>query len=215
MLSGVAAAFLAHGLDAFQAACVAVEVHREAGRVAGRRLGAASVIAGDVIDALPAVLQRGSGGPATSRLIRMAELTVRLGSAERVRARAHVDLGAVERNCALLKRHLGRAHLCAVVKADGYGHGATSCARAALAGGATWLAVATAAEAAELRADGIGAPLLVMGALTDAELEVALEADADVVAWSESFLRAVEAVGLGAGPRAREARHRHGPARHG
>jgi len=123
----------------------------------------------------------------------MAELTVRLGSAERVRARAPVDLGAVERNCATLKRHLGRAHLCAVVKADGYGHGATSCARAALAGGATWLAVATAAEAAELREDGIAAPLLVMGALTGAELEVALDAGADVVVWTEEFLRAVEA----------------------
>ena len=123
----------------------------------------------------------------------MAELTVRLGSAERVRARAPVDLGAVERNCATLKRHLGRAQLCAVVKADGYGHGAVACARAALAGGATWLAVAAAAEAAELRADGIAAPLLVMGALTGAELEVALDASADVVAWTEEFLRAVEA----------------------
>ena len=47
-----------------------------------------------------------------------------------------------------------RARLCAVVKADGYGHGAVPAARAALAGGAAWLAVATAAEAAELRAAG-------------------------------------------------------------
>lgn len=109
-----------------------------------------------------------------------------------MRALAHVDLGAVERNCATLKRSLGEAALCAVVKADAYGHGATSCARSALAGGATWLAVATATEAAALREDGISDRILVMGALTEAELAVALAADADVVAWRESFVRAVE-----------------------
>jgi alanine racemase len=114
----------------------------------------------------------------------MADLTAR--------ATAHVDLGAVERNCALLKRRLGPAALCAVVKADGYGHGAAGCARAAVAGGATWLAVATADEAADLRASGIGDRVLVMGALTGAELALALEADADVVAWRESFVRAAE-----------------------
>ena len=54
--------------------------------------------------------------------------------------------GAVERNCARLAGELGEAELCAVVKADGYGHGAVECARAALAGGATWLAVAAAAR---------------------------------------------------------------------
>ena len=110
-----------------------------------------------------------------------------------MRALAHIDLGAVERNCATLRRRAGPARLCAVVKADGYGHGATPCARAALAGGATWLAVATANEAAALRADGIAGPLLVMGALTEAELAVALEAEADVVAWTEDLVRAAEA----------------------
>ena len=106
---------------------------------------------------------------------------------------AHVDLGAVERNCATLARRLDGAELCAVVKADGYGHGATACARAALAGGATWLAVATAMEAAALREDGIGDRILVMGALTDSELAVALDAEADVVAWREQFVRAADA----------------------
>ena len=56
------------------------------------------------------------------------------------------------------------AELCAVVKADGYGHGAVACARAALAGGAIRLAVATATEAVEVREAGIDASLLVMGA---------------------------------------------------
>jgi alanine racemase len=111
-------------------------------------------------------------------------------AAARGRATAFVDAGAVERNCALLKARLGPAALCAVVKADGYGHGATACAAAAVAGGATWLAVATATEAAELRRDGIGERILVMGALTRAEVELALAADADVVAWREGFARA-------------------------
>ncbi len=62
VLSGVTAAFLARGLEAFPAACAAVEIHQEAGREAARRLGAESVVAGDVIEALPAALRRGSGG---------------------------------------------------------------------------------------------------------------------------------------------------------
>jgi len=88
--------------------------------------------------------------------------------------------------------------LCAVVKADGYGHGATQSARAALAGGAGWLAVATAQEARELRDAGLIVPrVLVMGALSRAELREALAADADVVVWRESDVQAVAAAGGG------------------
>ena len=94
------------------------------------------------------------------------------------RALAQVDLGAIERNCARLPKPL-----CAVVKADAYGHGPV--AGATLRGGATWLAVATAGEARELRTQGVDAPVLVMGALTRDELRVALEADAEVVAWTD------------------------------
>jgi alanine racemase len=109
-----------------------------------------------------------------------------------VRALARVNLAAIERNVARLRREpTGATELCAVVKADGYGHGAAPAARAALAGGATWLAVAAAGEAAALRAAGIDTRLLVMGALTPAELDVALEADADVVVWREELLSAV------------------------
>jgi alanine racemase len=112
-----------------------------------------------------------------------------------VRALARVNLAAIERNVATLGRRLSPgAHLCAVVKGDGYGHGAVPAARAALAGGAEWLAVATAAEAAELRAAPIAGSLLVMGALSDYELKIAVEADAEVVAWSETFVRSVAAV---------------------
>ncbi len=64
VLSGVTAAFLARGLDAFRGACAAVEIHQEAGREAARRMGSDSVVAGDVIEALPVALRGGSGGPA-------------------------------------------------------------------------------------------------------------------------------------------------------
>ena len=125
------------------------------------------------------------------------------------RAVARVDLGAIERNAARLGALLEPpTQLCAVVKADGYGHGAVPVARAAVAGGAAWLAVATAAEAVELREAGIESPLLVMGALTRDEAAAAVAARADVVAWREGF-----AAGAARGrPRAREARLRHGPA---
>jgi alanine racemase len=88
---------------------------------------------------------------------------------------------------------VGGAGLCAVVKADGYGHGAAPAARAALAGGARSLAVATAAEAASLRAAGIEGPVLIMGALSDEELPAAVHARAEVVAWSERFVEALAA----------------------
>jgi alanine racemase len=95
------------------------------------------------------------------------------------RALATVDLGAIERNCARLPKPL-----CAVVKADAYGHG-LPVAQAALSGGAERLAVAAADEAAALRASGVEAPILVMGALTSAELATAVEAEAEVVAWTD------------------------------
>jgi alanine racemase len=108
------------------------------------------------------------------------------------RAVAHVNLAAIERNCARLAGGLtGGAELCAVVKADGYGHGAAACAEAALAGGARWIAVAAAGEAAQLRTAGIAAPLLIMGALTPEEIDVAAAAHADVVTWDERFVAAL------------------------
>jgi len=106
-----------------------------------------------------------------------------------LRALARVNLAAIERNAARIRRELDPpVLLCAVVKADGYGHGAVPAALAALAGGASWLAVATAGEAAELREAGIGARILVMGAVSLEELPVALAADADLVAWSQQFV---------------------------
>jgi alanine racemase len=103
------------------------------------------------------------------------------------RALAKVDLGAIERNCARLPKPL-----CAVVKANAYGHGPV--AGAGLAGGATWLAVATGHEARDLREQGVDAPVLVMGALTREELRSAIEADADVAAWTDEIAEAAPRV---------------------
>jgi alanine racemase len=77
-----------------------------------------------------------------------------------VLAEAVVDLGAIAHNVRVLCRHAGAAQVMAVVKADGYGHGATAVARTALAAGAAELGVATVDEALALRADGISAPVL-------------------------------------------------------
>jgi alanine racemase len=74
-------------------------------------------------------------------------------------AEVRIDLDAIRDNVATL-RALTTAEVMAVVKADGYGHGMLPSARAALAGGATWLGVATLAEALELRRSGITAPVL-------------------------------------------------------
>jgi alanine racemase len=73
-----------------------------------------------------------------------------------------VDLEAVADNVAHLVSLVRPARVCAVVKADGYGHGAVQVARAALAGGASHLGVALAEEGHQLRQAGIGAPVLVL-----------------------------------------------------
>ncbi|MEI7624623.1 MAG: alanine racemase [Actinomycetota bacterium] len=112
-------------------------------------------------------------------------------------ATATVDLVAFSDNVATVQRCLtGGAQLCAVVKANAYGHQTLPCAKAALAAGATWLAVSSAAEAAYLRSNGIATPILVMGAISAEELTIALEAQADVVAWSEPFVEAIARTGL-------------------
>ena len=84
-----------------------------------------------------------------------------------MRSEVTIDVGAVRRNARRLRGALGTSELWAVVKADGYGHGAADCARAALDGGATALCVATVAEALALRPAFPGARLIVMGPVGD------------------------------------------------
>lgn len=75
---------------------------------------------------------------------------------------AEVDLDAVRHNVAALAHTVRPAAVCAVVKADAYGHGAVPVARAALEAGAAWLAVALVEEGLALRAAGIAAPVLLL-----------------------------------------------------
>ncbi|MDP9402453.1 MAG: alanine racemase [Actinomycetota bacterium] len=75
---------------------------------------------------------------------------------------AEVDLDAIAANCSVLAGLARPAALCAVVKAGAYGHGAVPVARAALAGGATWLAVALVEEGIALREAGVEAPILLL-----------------------------------------------------
>ncbi len=73
-----------------------------------------------------------------------------------LRAEARVDLGAIRSNVAALRSYAPKAQMMAVVKADAYGHGLVPCARAAVEGGATWLATALVEEALRLRQAGLG-----------------------------------------------------------
>jgi alanine racemase len=117
--------------------------------------------------------------------------------AGRERALATVDLGAIRHNVNRLASLLPRgAAFCAVVKANGYGHGAVPVAEAVLSAGASILGVATVTEAEELRDAGFTAPAIIFGPLTGDELVRAVQARADVVVWSRRFV--VEALRVGA-----------------
>jgi len=107
-----------------------------------------------------------------------------------IRARptvAEVDLDAVRHNVRAMKPD--RAQLMAVVKADGYGHGATEVARAALEAGATWLGVATVEEALALRESGLRAPILVLSELSRGSESEALAGGITPTLYTEDGLR--------------------------
>ena len=119
------------------------------------------------------------------------------------RAEALVDLAAIRHNVAVLRAAAPGAELMAVVKADGYGHGAVRVAEAALAAGASWLGVCTLEEAAELRNAGITAPLLSWLHLPDEDFADAVAADVDLSVASRAHLAAVAAGARRAGLPAR------------
>jgi alanine racemase len=102
---------------------------------------------------------------------------------------------AVRRNVARLREAAGGAEVCAVVKADGYGHGAVTVARAALAGGATWLAVATVSEGLALRAAGVDAAILLLSEPPIAAIPELVAGDLTPVAYRLPFLAALDAAG--------------------
>ena len=105
-------------------------------------------------------------------------------------AYAVVHLDAVAHNTALFAAST-KAAVMAVVKADGFGHGAVRVARTALAAGATWLGVTTCAEALHLRARGVTAPILSWMHSPLEDFGAALLADVDLSVSSVEHLRAV------------------------
>ena len=133
-----------------------------------------------------------------------------------------VNLDAIACNCERLRAELCEGvQLCAVVKADGYGHGLLESAGAALAGGATWLAVASVPEARELvgRSEigrsrgtlavgehprfGQQARLLVLGPLLEMEVEEAVQLNMEIVVWDEDLLARAAVLAQGMGRAAR------------
>ncbi|MGA7398339.1 MAG: alanine racemase [Solirubrobacterales bacterium] len=105
------------------------------------------------------------------------------------RAEARIDLDALRHNCRTLRGRLDPGvQLCPVLKADGYGHGVAHVAGAVVEAGADRIAFATAREAMRIRSVGIQAPLLILGALAPAELDMAISAGAEVSAWDPGFI---------------------------
>jgi alanine racemase len=101
---------------------------------------------------------------------------------------ASVDLDAITSNVRALKTLAATAHFCAVVKADGYGHGSVQAARAALRGGATMLAVALVEEGVVLRRHGITAPVLILSELPVGSENVVVEHELTATVYSEAVI---------------------------
>ena len=109
------------------------------------------------------------------------------------RNRRVVDPGKIEQNmreiCSALPEHV---RALAVVKADGYGHGALQTARAAIHGGASMLAVASVDEGTALRDGGIRIPILVLGAVTGYDVKQGVEAGLIQTVCSPDMVRMCE-----------------------
>jgi alanine racemase len=97
------------------------------------------------------------------------------------RSEVTIDLGALRRNVATLLRALGGAELWAVVKAEGYGHGAVDCSAAALEAGATALCVATVPEGLAVRREFPGAHIVVLGPSAAREVAAARDGRLELV----------------------------------
>ncbi|MFD1394328.1 alanine racemase [Kroppenstedtia eburnea] len=117
---------------------------------------------------------------------------------------ALIDLDAITHNVSQFRRRLpAGCRLMAAVKANAYGHGSVPVSRAALAAGATDLAVAFLDEALELRAGGITAPILVLGHIPDRGIEPALKAGITLTVFDEAGVEKIAEVAARTGRRAR------------
>ncbi len=105
-------------------------------------------------------------------------------------ARAEIDLAAIAHNVRTLADLASPARLCAVVKADGYGHGAIAVAETALRSGAEWLAVALVEEGAVLRKSGIDAPILLLSQPRTADMRAAVRYDLHLTVYDSDGIEA-------------------------
>lgn len=106
--------------------------------------------------------------------------------------KACIDLGAIQNNIRNLKQMTGKnAEFMAVVKADGYGHGAVKVAQTALQSGATWLGVARLNEAVELREAGIKAPILIFGYIHPSQAVIIKELDLVTTVYGLNMAKAL------------------------
>jgi alanine racemase len=113
---------------------------------------------------------------------------------------AEVSLGALRENCRQARRLVGeRVAVMAVVKANGYGHGAAMAARAFVEAGATSLGVSSVEEGFELRRDGIDAPIVVLGGAFDGEEATAVAHDFALALWTADRARRIAAAAERAG----------------
>lgn len=120
-----------------------------------------------------------------------------------LRAEAYVDLAAIRANVAALRGYARDADVMVVVKADGYGHGLAAAARAAVAGGATWIGTAVIEEALAVRAAGVTVPVLSWLATPGEPYEDALAADIDLAAYAPWQLADIAAAAAARGTTAR------------
>jgi len=107
--------------------------------------------------------------------------------------RAIIDLGAISYNVAAIRKKIGSQRgLMAVVKADGYGHGAVEVSRTALRNGADSLAVALPEEGQHLREAGVEAPILVLGLIQPEEAWKVVDSQLDQTVSSIALLEALD-----------------------
>jgi alanine racemase len=114
---------------------------------------------------------------------------------------AEIDVAALARNAEVIATLVRPATVMAMVKSNGYGHGITIAARAALDGGAAWLGVYTPQEALGLRAAGFDARILVVGWSPPATLDDLATSGVDVSVVDAEGIRAVAAAAAGRRPR--------------
>lgn len=108
-----------------------------------------------------------------------------------------IHLGAIAHNVRALSDHVAPAQVCAVVKADGYGHGDVPVAEVAVQQGASWLAVALVEEGVRLREGGIEAPVLLLSEPPTGSVNVIREWGLTPTVYSEPFLDALLASAKG------------------